>query len=434
MSVQNVKGTADFTGKDQQVRTRIQVVLEDVFSTYDFERMDTTILNEMELLASKYGGGEEILKEVYQFSDQGGRSLGLRYDLTLPFAKVLALNPGLGLPCKRFEIGKVFRDGPVKKGRLREFVQCDADIAGVDGPEAEAELLCLAADAFKRLDIKVVIRWNNRRFLAELLLAAGFPEEGCLPVMLTLDKLEKAGIDNVRRELLSKGFEDGPVDTILELVEKNSTAFSYLCQTFGLENSSGAAEVKALQQLITLTGLGEICRFDPFLSRGLSFYTGTVYEIFDATGVYTSSIGAGGRYDAITGRLSGDEELNCSTVGLSFGMEAVAELLKSRQQPVDPAAAVVIPIGNTVAEGVQAASELRQNGIRTRMEYNGRKLKKALASAAAGGIRYAVLIGEDEVRLGQVKLKDLTERTEEAMPLEQAIMIIEKNTSTCLFN
>ncbi|TYP78944.1 ATP phosphoribosyltransferase regulatory subunit [Paenibacillus methanolicus] len=119
--MQNVKGTYDFFGKKQALRKKVQTTLKEVFELYDFDEMDSTIMNELDLLTSKYAGGDEILKEMYQLTDQGSRKLGLRYDLTIPFAKVIALNPGIEFPYKRYEIGKVFRDGPVRRGRLREF-------------------------------------------------------------------------------------------------------------------------------------------------------------------------------------------------------------------------------------------------------------------------------------------------------------------------
>nr|WP_237690884.1 ATP phosphoribosyltransferase regulatory subunit [Paenibacillus caui] len=188
--VQNVKGTYDFFGKEQSLRKKVQSTLQEVFELYDFDGMDSTILNELDLLTSKYAGGDEILKEMYQLTDQGKRNLGLRYDLTIPFAKVIALNPGIEFPFKRYEIGKVFRDGPVKRGRLREFLQCDVDIVGIEGPEAEAELMQLAVEVFKKLDIPIILSWNNRRFLGEILESIGVPSDeklsvGVVPAKLT---------------------------------------------------------------------------------------------------------------------------------------------------------------------------------------------------------------------------------------------------------
>ncbi|WP_328587730.1 ATP phosphoribosyltransferase regulatory subunit [Alteribacter lacisalsi] len=161
----------------------------------------TPILNYTELLASKYGGGAEILEEMYTLTDRGERDLALRYDLTIPFAKVAAMNPTLKKPFKRYEIRKVFRDGPIKTGRLREFTQCDVDIVGVDSQAAEAELMVIALDAFKKMDLKVVIQYNNRKLLTGMLDAYGTPAEKIKSIVLILDKLEKIGLNAVLSEL-----------------------------------------------------------------------------------------------------------------------------------------------------------------------------------------------------------------------------------------
>jgi len=433
--MQNVKGTYDFWGQEQALRHNIQATLQNVFELYDFEGTNTTMLNELELLTSKYAGGDEIIKEMYQLTDQGERRLGLRYDLTIPFAKLIALNPSIGLPFKRYEIGKVFRDGPVKRGRLREFQQCDVDVVGIQGPEAEAELMQLAIEAFRRLDIPVKVRWNNRRFLGELLESIGVPTQEMLSVMLTLDKIEKIGLTGLQEELNTKGLNSQVIDAILAFAAMKNKTFDEVCSSYGgLEERPGAMEVRALQALIQSLGLSQDCPFAPFLSRGLSFYTGTVYEIYDASLSYLSSLGAGGRYDAIIGQLIGQNDMDYPTVGLSFGMESIMELIQSRANPAVPAAAVlVIPIGDTAPEALRIAAELRSNGIRTRTDFSKRKLKKSLASAASNGMRYVLLIGEDEARAGKVRLKDMKEMTESVVTSEEALYRIEHNLDARLF-
>ncbi|WP_240415512.1 histidine--tRNA ligase [Paenibacillus periandrae] len=431
--MQNVKGTFDYVGAEQALRKKVQSVIETNFELYDFDSMETPVLNEQELLTSKYAGGDEILKEMYQLSDQGNRQLGLRYDLTIPFAKVVALNPGLEYPFKRYEIGKVFRDGPVKRGRLREFIQCDADVVGIQGPEAEAELMQLAATVFRQLGMDVVITWNNRQFLSELLACLGVASgDERLSVMLTLDKIAKIGREGVQAELSTKGLDDGVTSNIIGLISMDNPTLGQLIAQFDLGASRGAEEAAALQALIDQTGLGLSCRFDPFLSRGLSFYTGTVYEIFDKTGLYGSSLGGGGRYDDIIGHLVGREDLRYPAVGLSFGMESIMELLLEKEMPVAPSYVLVLPIGSEQTPlALQAATKLRSAEIRTRVDASGRKLKKSLTSAASKGIRYVILIGEAEAVQGQVRLKDMNEMTESAMPIETAVLTI-RETSTVI--
>ncbi|NBD23248.1 histidine--tRNA ligase [Paenibacillus glycinis] len=424
--MQNVKGTNDYFGQEQAARKQVRSALEDVFGLYDFEEMDSAILNELELLTSKYAGGDEILKEMYQLTDQGKRSLGLRYDLTIPFAKVVALNPGIELPFKRYEIGKVFRDGPVKRGRLREFLQCDADVVGVAGPEAEAELMQLAAEAFRRLDIPVTLKWNNRRFLGEVLGAVGILPDFKHSVMLTLDKAAKIGSAEVGRELLGKGLDEETASELIALIELDDPTFEQVAGKYELLGQPGALEVIALQDLIQELRLDGICRFDPFLSRGLSFYTGTVYEIFDASGAFGSSLGGGGRYDAIIGELVGEADIRYPTVGLSFGMESIMEMLRGRSLTPAMPSAMVVPIGDSMPDALKAAAALRNRGIRTRVEVTGRKLRKSLASASSKGIRFVVLIGETEAAAEKLLVKDMNETTEVLVDIEEAIELIRR--------
>ncbi|MCK9905912.1 ATP phosphoribosyltransferase regulatory subunit, partial [Frankia sp. Cpl3] len=164
-----VKGTRNILPEKQLVRNRIRATLQGVFETYGCKPLETPMLQYYDLLASKYGGGAEILKEVYRLSDQGERELALRYDLTIPLTKVIGMNPQMRLPFKRYEIGKVFRDGPIKPGRFREFIQCDVDIIGVSSMLAEAELMTMAVDAFGKLGLDVTIQYNNRKLLAGIL-------------------------------------------------------------------------------------------------------------------------------------------------------------------------------------------------------------------------------------------------------------------------
>ncbi|MBP1963365.1 histidine--tRNA ligase [Paenibacillus aceris] len=419
--MQNVKGTYDFFGKEQAIRKKVQSVLQEVFELYDFDGMDSTILTELDLLTSKYAGGDEILKEMYQLTDQGMRNLGLRYDLTIPFAKVIALNPGIEIPFKRYEIGKVFRDGPVKRGRLREFLQCDIDVVGIEGLEAEAELMQVAFEVFKRLDLQVTLRWNNRKFLGEILETVGVTSEEKLSVMLSLDKIEKIGNEGVIKELISKGLSSQVTNAITGLIEMDEPTLENLFDKYKFKNSEGSSEVFALQELIVKLELDKMCKFDPFLSRGLSFYTGTVYEIFDANKIFASSLGGGGRYDAIIGKLVGRDDIQYPTVGISFGMESIMEMLKSRPIQLPQPLVVVISIGETSADVLKAAAILRSNGIRTSIETSKRKLKKSLATAASNGIPYVILIGEDEAKDGLLRLKDMKEKNEKVVTVQEAV-------------
>lgn len=322
----------------------------------------------------------------------------------------------------------MFRDGPVKRGRLREFIQCDVDVVGIEGPEAEAELMQLAAEAFKRLNIPIVIRWNNRRFLSEVLESVGVPPEKKLTVMLSLDKVDKIGKDEVEKEIIRKDLDSLSISRLMGLMNMKSPTFEQVASTCGIQGFPGVSDVKALQNLIFQLEIDQICTFDPFLSRGLSFYTGTVYEIFDAAHTFPSSLGGGGRYDAIIGQLIGREDLQYPAAGLSFGMESIMEMISSRssQQTLSPTV-VVIPIGDTIADALKVAAKLRNAAIRTRVDTRNRKLKKSLANASSKEISYVILIGEDEAGSGRLRLKDMNGNLETVVNVREAIQILKND-------
>ena len=207
MNLLNVKGSSDFLPKKQILRNKIISTLTKNFESYGYLPVETTTLCYYDLLASKYAGGAEILKEVYKLKDQGNRELGLRYDLTVPFSKIISmnLNKEIELPFRRYEIGKVYRDGPVKLGRDREFYQCDVDVCGISSLLADAELLQLSSICYKELGIDIEVLWNNRKFLSGLIVEAGINKDVVSKVILSVDKLAKIGEDGVREELKEIG-------------------------------------------------------------------------------------------------------------------------------------------------------------------------------------------------------------------------------------
>lgn len=198
--LRNLKGTCDFMPQEQRVRTEIIRNLQDAFERYGHQPLDTPIICYFDVLASKYAGGAEILKEVYKLRDHGGRELGLRYDLTVPFAKVVGMNPEIRMPFKRYEIGKVYRDGPVKTGRMREFMQCDVDMVGVKSVMAEAELMMMAVEVYKMLGLDIYISYNNRKLMLGIIELIGIELSSVSETILCIDKLEKIGRDDSSNE------------------------------------------------------------------------------------------------------------------------------------------------------------------------------------------------------------------------------------------
>ncbi|MEX3625529.1 histidine--tRNA ligase [Viridibacillus arvi] len=411
MDYQNVKGTQDYLPEAEVIRRKIRRTLEDTFIQYGCKPLETPILNYTELMASKYGGGAEILEEMYTLTDRGERDLALRYDLTIPFAKVVAMNPAIRMPFKRYEIGKVFRDGPIKTGRFREFTQCDVDIVGVESQIAEAELMEMALSAFTKLDLKIAVQYNNRKLLSGMLEMFEVPTDQMSAVILVLDKLEKVGVPAVKKELSELGLPLTVVDSIERFLtdEKNKTINYYVL--FSKVNNNieqGVNELKALESFLAYLKISEQCIFNPFLARGLEIYTGTIYELFLVDKTIKSSIGSGGRYDnAIAGLLGSDQSF--STVGISFGLDVIYTAISLNDSAAIEASLLdyyIIPM-NTLMESLLVATRLRQKGYKVELDMSNKKIGKALDRANSEGIQNVIIVGENEVELNQITVKNM---------------------------
>ena len=408
MNYQNVRGTQDYLPEQEIIRRKIRRTLEDTFIQYGCKPLETPILNYTDLMASKYAGGAEILQEMYRLTDRGERNLALRYDLTIPFAKVMAMNPTLPMPFKRYEIGKVFRDGPIKAGRYREFTQCDVDIVGVKTQAAEAELMLMAVDAFRKLNITMTIQFNNRKLLYGLLQLFEVPTEQINRVILILDKKEKISQEMLMEELQSLNLHSVSLQNIEGFL--NETPSIDYFRKYEEKNQLIAQGVKELCELMSYLDVLSIstqCVFNPYLARGLEIYTGTIYEMFLVDGAIKSSIGSGGRYDNAIGGLLGTKE-QIATVGISFGLDVIyasCELsgLIEKTSEVD---IYIIPI-STEKEALKLATTLREEGKRVEVELSGKKLRKAMEKANREQIANVIVLGETEVEKGYYELKNM---------------------------
>lgn len=408
MDYQNVRGTQDYLPTQEVIRRNIRRTLEDTFILYGCKPLETPILNYTKLMASKYAGGAEILKEMYTLTDRGERDLALRYDLTIPFAKVIAMNPQLSMPFKRYEIGKVFRDGPIKAGRFREFTQCDVDVVGIESQSAEAELMMMTIDAFNKLNIEMVIQFNNRKLLAGLLQFFEVPQTKLNSVILILDKMEKIDQITLLKELEEQNLLPSTIELIKQFLNANPTLAYF--EKYRMENElikQGFEELVELIDYLQVLNVGESCVFNPFLARGLEIYTGTIYELFLKDGAIKSSIGGGGRYDNAIGGLIGSEE-KISTVGISFGLDVIYTAMEQREIHANEALVdvFIIPL-NTEKEALRLAWQLRQQGNRVEVELSGKKLRKAMEKANREKIRKVIILGENEIQSGRYELKDM---------------------------
>ena len=398
MKIQNVKGGYDFLPKEQRVRNYIVDTLRKVFEEYGYNSIETPIL-------CYY----DILKEIYQLSDQGERKLGLRYDLTVPFAKFIALNKNvLNMPFKRYEINKVFRDGPVKLGRDREFTQCDVDVVGLEGQFIEAELMTLYIEGFKRLGIDVFIKYNSRKFMNGILIESGLDESKISLATTIIDKMNKMSKEEFKKELLDIGIKENEYNFI---IDNFSLSLADLTKKYSNSNNeslvNGLNELNSLNDYFKKLNITEDCLFDPTLARGQNYYTGNVFEVYDKQKRLTCSLGGGGRYDNIITNFINDGNLY-PTVGISFGLSPIYEILKNEPMFNDKSniTIYIIPM-NTEVECLSLANMLRNLGINVEIEMKRKKVGKALDYANREKIPYVIVLGEDEIKNNRFVLKDM---------------------------
>ena len=409
MKIQNVKGGYDFLPKEQKIRNYINGILKSTFEEFGYQPIETPILCYLDMLVDKYDENNDLLKEIYKLTDQGERKLGLRYDLTVPFAKFIALNKNnISFPFKRYEIAKVFRDGPVKVGRDREFTQCDADVVGIEGQFIEAELLSLYINAFKKLGIDIIIKYNNRNLMRGLIKETGVSEEQISKVITILDKMNKITEAELRTYLIEIAIENEQIDKLLMLFKMDIDKIKdMLKDSTNEELTLGIKEIDTLKGYIEKLGYSEICKVDLTLARGQDYYTGNVFEVYDKSGYLTSSIGGGGRYDKMVTEYINDGEVY-PAVGISFGLTSIYEILKTRDdfKNASDIKFYIIPMGVDM-EALSLADTLRSYGYNVDVEMKGRKLKKSLDFANRENIPYVIIVGEDEVKSGKVTVKDM---------------------------
>ena len=427
MEIKNVKGGYDFLPNEQRIRNYIMDVLKDTFAKYGYGPIETPILCYYDILVDKYDENNDIVNEIYKLKDQGNRSLGLRYDLTVPFAKCIALNKNLiRFPFKRYEISKVFRDGPVKVGRDREFTQCDVDVVGVDGEQIEAELLCLYVDAFSKLEIDVMIKYNNRKLMKGLLLASGVREEILSETITIVDKINKISKEEFENNLINLGIEKNNIELIFNYF---SMSLKELCKTFESSDNElineGLLELTELENYIDKLGLKNSCVFTSSLARGQEYYTGNVFEVYDKELRVTSSIGGGGRYDKMITEFINDGE-KYPAVGISFGLTCIYEILKNKSELKDSAGIdiFIIPMGTKV-ESLSLAREFRKLGYRVDIDMSGKKIKNSMSYANREMIPYVIVLGENEISSNLFKVKDMFNNKEIEMKLDNVEKIRE---------
>lgn len=446
------KGTRDFSPVEMARRNYIFDTIREVFHLFGFKQIETPSMENLSTLMGKYGEeGDKLLFKILNSGDylRGvDRALlegeatgkltsqlsekGLRYDLTVPFARyVVQHHAELQFPFKRFQIQPVWRADRPQKGRYREFYQCDADIVGSDSLVNEVELLQLIDEVFSRLKINIAIKLNNRKVLAGIAELIGAPDK-IVDITVAIDKIDKIGIENVNAELRERGLEDAAIEALQPILAIDGTLDERLAKLDEVLASSetGKKGVEELRYVVNETmalGLRAELDLDVSLARGLNYYTGTIIEV-KAKDVQIGSITGGGRYDNLTGVFGMP---GVSGVGISFGADRIYDVLNSLDlYPEDTSASTTVIFTNFGEQealvSMKAIKQLRANGITAEIYPDNSKMKKQMAYANALNIPYVAIIGDSELAEGKVTLKNMTTGEQATLDTESLIAALKK--------
>lgn len=424
MKIERAKGTKDMLPEEEIIKQSIVNTLKKTFELYGFSPLETPVLERIETLTAKSAGGSEIVKEIFKLTDQGGRNLGLRFDLTVPLARLVAMNPNIKFPFKRYQLGLAFRDGPIKLGRYREFWQCDADIVGSKNMLADSECIKLTLDFFKKIGLKIIIEINNRKILDGLMEALKIPEKERNGIIITIDKLKKIPLEDIKKELNQKGMSEQQISKMLEVFRIESSNLEKISKLRkAITSVKGQEGLDELEQIFKYVKDKNLI-FKISLARGLDYYTGTVFEAF--TKDLKPSLAGGGRYDKMIGGFIGNT--NVPAVGLAFGIDIIIDALKidKKLKPVKTVTKTfIIPIG-IGKQAITLSDNLRKEGINTEIDLLQRSISKNLNYANSLGIPFVIFIGKKELKQKKYKLKDMKTGKEKLLTKKSLIKTLKK--------
>ena len=455
------KGTRDFGQQEMAERNYIFDTIRSVFKTYGYAQIDTPAMENLSTLLGKYGDeGDKLLFRILNSGDAfsgidyesfrtegdayNSKALslkvcekGLRYDLTVPFARFVVQHQNeISFPFKRYQIQPVWRADRPQKGRYREFYQCDVDVIGSRSQVNELELVQIIDRVFKLLDVRVLIKINNRKVLTGLAEICGFPDK-VVDITVAIDKLDKVGLDAVKEEMLGKGLTQEAVavlEPVLLLSGTDAEKIAAMRKLMGGGSASGAVsetglkgldELEELFSLIDAAGIGSAVEIDLSLARGLNYYTGAIFEV-KALDFAIGSICGGGRYDNLTG-IFGLPDM--SGVGVSFGADRIYDVLKGLDKfPAGLKSATRVLFANMGSSELlyvlPVACALREAGIAVEVYPDSAKLKKQFDYADRKSIPFLSINGESEMQASVVQLKNLTTGEQRAFSKDDTAAIL----------
>ena len=428
------KGTRDFSPLEMSKRNYIFNTIKSVYSLCGFKQIETPAMETLQTLLGKYGEeGDKLLFKILNSGDYlnkidkeallEGNSLklssklcekGLRYDLTVPFARFVVMHRDeLQMPFKRYQIQPVWRADRPQKGRYREFYQCDADIVGSNSLMNEVELMQIIDTVFTRFGIKVLIKINNRKILSGI---AEYINEAdkIVDITVAIDKLDKIGLDNVNAELAADGLSSEAIEKLQPIITLSGTNEEKLATMSNILKGSeagmkGVEELNYILNMLKQCGLNNEVEFDLTLARGLNYYTGAIFEV-KACDVQIGSITGGGRYDNLTGIFGMP---GISGVGISFGADRIYDVLNTLdlypENAMSNTQLLFINFGEKeTAYCMPIAAKAREAGVATEIYPDAVKMKKQMSYANSNGVRFVAMAGENEINEQKITLKDMT--------------------------
>ncbi|MCQ2341132.1 MAG: histidine--tRNA ligase [Paludibacteraceae bacterium] len=421
------KGTRDFNPLEMTRRNYIFRTIQEVFALYGYQQIETPAMEQMSTLMGKYGEeGDKLLFRIQNSGEKANEApeKGLRYDLTVPFARfVVQHREELQFPFRRFQIQPVWRADRPQKGRYREFYQCDVDVIGTESLMSEVELIQIVEQVYQRFGLNVCLHLNNRKILSGIAEVIGAPDK-IVDITTAIDKLEKIGLDNVNKELQERGLSAAAVDKlqpILALSGSNQDKLATIGQLLA-DSEIGAKGVEETSWILaTLQNLhvGLPVELDLTLARGLNYYTGAIFEV-KALDVQIGSITGGGRYDNLTG-IFGLPQV--SGVGISFGADRIYDCLTELnlypESMLSQTQVLFVTFGqDELSYAAAAARTLRQQGVRVEVYPEPCKMKKQMAYADAKQIPWVAIVGGDEMANGTVMLKNMLTGEQQQVKIE----------------
>ncbi len=413
------KGFRDFLPETMRRRSYVLDRIKDVFHRYGFEPLDTPILELQETLFGKYGEDAEQLIFTAQHGRSKSAPLAMRYDLTVPLARVVSQHESqLNLPFKRYHIAPVFRGERPQRGRYREFWQCDADTVGAAGISADAEILVMMHDILRSLGFpQFLIKINHRKLLTAIGQFSGLPPEQLPNLYRSVDKFDKIGADGVKGELIARGIAGDAVSRMMDLIQSKqpgSGNLAMIAEAIG-GGDNGLDDLRQLAGLLAEASVGSAhYDFDFTMARGLGYYTGPIFETVISE-PNLGSISGGGRYDNLIGMF---RRQSLPTTGTSFGIERIIDLMDELQLYPPHLGGTLVQVLVTVFSdetrraSTRVGSQLRAAGFNTEVYLGARKLGRQLAHADKKGIPIVAIIGPDEIEAGTVTLRRLADGQE----------------------